>query len=113
MRNMHLQITGNLMGDTTPEELVAQIIGADAFLVPGTLFTDDTTATIPSPDEAPTFVVVETNLICDEEVTDSPDWMGEKVTQDFVQNYVLGAGPHWASADGDMFFPVGAVAEIR
>lgn len=103
-RRFSVVMTGDLLGDTTAQELADHIAGTSAceswgVLVPGCPVVQNVTATQGEDDE----VTVTAEFLAHDEVIGG-DYKGDEVTEEFVTSYILGAGEYLVSG-GDMFAP--------
>jgi hypothetical protein len=103
-RRLSVVMTGDLLGGTTAQELADHIAGTSAceswgVLIPGCPVVQNVTAAAGPDDE----VTVTAEFLAHDEVIGG-DYKGQEVTEEFVTDYVLGAGEYLVSG-GDMFAP--------
>lgn len=98
MADMTLEVAGNLLGEHTAQEVAEAIMNDPEFRLPGVIDLDSLQTT--ENPEAPTFLVIRADLVT------------AAVTQDDIQNHILGSGVRWLSDTDDLFLPIGAIALI-
>ena len=102
-RRFSLLMTGDLLGDTTPEHLAEYITGAVACgstgtVVPGVPVWQNVAAT-----QHDGGVTVTAELLGTDNVTGG-DYRGDEVTEKHIAEYIMGAGEYLLGA-GDVFCP--------
>ena len=95
---MRIQIIDDRIGTATNTQITAQVRGADNVLVPGVLaWAAVATKTLQG------VTVTISAEITTEEVVSTGDYAGTPVTQEFISEYIVGAGEWWLGTDGSMF----------